>query len=117
VSGGVQRLLEVELYETLFNVALKERHGKRWASARYDGCVRRRAGRFLAAGTGSWSELLESLSWSSIDLSEVNEDVPELMRSYGFAPTTRCTPRACNCQNSVTWQRWITGSPPCHHPA
>jgi predicted nucleic acid-binding protein len=25
-----------------------------------------------------------SLSWSSIDLSEVSEDVPELMRSYGF---------------------------------
>lgn len=24
------RLLEVELYETLFNVALKERHGNRW---------------------------------------------------------------------------------------
>lgn len=78
------RLLEVELYETLFNVALKERHGNRWASARYDGRVRRRAGRLLAAGAGAWSELLDSLSWSSIDLSEVSEDVPELMRSYGF---------------------------------
>lgn len=78
------RLLEVELHETLFNVALKERHGKRWASARYDGRVRRRAGRLLEAGAGAWSELLDSLSWSSVDLNEVVEDVPALMRSYGF---------------------------------
>lgn len=78
------RLLQVELHETLFNVALKERHGKRWASARYDGRVRRRAGRLLEAGAGAWSELLDSLSWSSIDLSEVVDDVPERMRGYGF---------------------------------
>jgi predicted nucleic acid-binding protein len=78
------RLLEVELYETLFNLALKERHGKRWASARYDGRVRRRAGRLLADGTRAWSELLDSWSWSVIELSEVSESVPELMRAYGF---------------------------------
>lgn len=78
------RLLEVELHETLFNVALKERHGKRWANARYDGRVRRRAGRLLEAGASAWSELLDSLAWSPIDLSEVVEDVPGLMRRYGF---------------------------------
>jgi predicted nucleic acid-binding protein len=56
----------------------------RWASARYDGRVRRRAGRLLETGACAWADLLSSLSWSSIDLGEVVEDVPELMRSYGF---------------------------------
>jgi predicted nucleic acid-binding protein len=78
------RLLEVELHETLFNVALKERHGKRWASARHDGRVRRRAGRLLEVGTSAWSDLLDSLSWASIDLEEVVEKVPPLIRGYGF---------------------------------
>jgi predicted nucleic acid-binding protein len=78
------RLLEVELHETLFNVALKERHGKRWASARHDGRVRRRAGRLLEVGTSAWSDLLDSLSWASIDLEEVVEKVPPLIRGYSF---------------------------------
>ncbi|HXA54700.1 MAG TPA: hypothetical protein VNV37_07480 [Solirubrobacteraceae bacterium] len=107
------RLLQVELHETLFNVALKERHGKRWASARYDGRVRRRAGRLLEAGAGAWSELLDSLAWSSIDLSEVVEDVPKLMRSYD-APTMPCTPPVWGRLGSAIWPRSTTASPRCH---
>lgn len=45
------RLLETELSEVLFNIALKERHGKGWRTARYDGRARRRAGRLPVKGT------------------------------------------------------------------
>lgn len=48
------RLLETELCEVLFNIALKEQHGKRWKTARYDGRARRRAGRLLDGGLRSW---------------------------------------------------------------
>jgi len=78
------RLLEIELCEVLFNIALKERYGKRWARARYDGRARRRAGRLLEAGQRAWAELLDSLSWSYVELSEVSANAPELMRAYGF---------------------------------
>jgi predicted nucleic acid-binding protein len=78
------RLLEIELHEALFNLALKEKHGKAWASARHDGRVRRRAGRLLEDGTSAWSDVLDSLSWASVELGEVAEKVPQLMRSYGF---------------------------------
>jgi hypothetical protein len=37
------RLLETELCEVLLNIALREQHGKRWKTTRYDG--RPRAGR------------------------------------------------------------------------
>lgn len=78
------RLLETEMYEALFNLALKERHGNSWPRARYDGRARRRAGRLLDAGRRVWSEMLESLSWSCVELAEVVEEVPRLMRSYGL---------------------------------
>jgi hypothetical protein len=87
------RLLEVELHETLFNVALKERHGKRWASARYDGRVRRRAGRLLEAGTGAWSDLLDSLSWSSVDLSDVVEGCTRADAGLWLPLLRRCARR------------------------
>lgn len=80
----LNRLLETELCEVLFNIALKERHGKRWASARYDGRARRRAGRLLEAGRSAWGELLESVPWSYVELSEVSDVAPEFMRAYGF---------------------------------
>ena len=78
------RLLEMELCEVLFNVALKERYGRRWARARYDGRARRRAGRLLEDGRRAWHELLDSLSWSYVELNEVSNEAPELMRAYGF---------------------------------
>ena len=78
-------LLETELCEALFRLALKERHGRNWRAARYDGRVRARAGRLLDDGMGAWRELLDS-SFSSVrvQLSEVNGDVPELMRKFGL---------------------------------
>jgi len=77
-------LLETELCEVLFNIALKERHGKNWRKARYDGRVRRRAGRLLDAGLGAWNDLLNSLPWLSISLEEARPEAPGLMRRHGF---------------------------------
>jgi len=77
-------LLETELCEAVFRLALKERHGRNWRAARYDGRVRRRAGRLLNDGMGAWRELLDPLSWVSFGLGEVNSEVPELMRGHGL---------------------------------
>ena len=41
------RLLELELEETSFLIALKERHPKNWRRYRYDGRVRPRASRLM----------------------------------------------------------------------
>ncbi len=78
------RLLETELCDVLFNIALKEQHGKRWKTARYDGRARRRAGRLLDAGLAAWGELLDTVSWSRVELSEVSEAAPRLMRAHGL---------------------------------
>lgn len=78
------RLLETELCEVLFNIALKEQHGKRWKTARYDGRARRRAGRLLDGGLKSWRELLDAVAWSRIELSEVSDEVPRLIGAHGL---------------------------------
>lgn len=78
------RLLETELCEVLFNIALKEQHGKRWKTARYDGRARRRAGRLLDAGLAAWEELLDTVSWLQLELNEVSAEVPGLMRAHGL---------------------------------
>jgi predicted nucleic acid-binding protein len=78
------RLLETELCEVLFNIALREQHGRRWRTARYDGRARRRAGRLLDAGLKAWRELLDTVSWSRVELSEVGDEAPNLMRAHGL---------------------------------
>lgn len=77
-------LLETELREVLFNIALKERHGNRWARARYDGRVRRRAGRLLVEGMEAFDQLLDSLSWSLVELANAGAEAQELMIDHGF---------------------------------
>ena len=78
------RLLETELCEVLFNIALREQHGKRWKTARYDGRARRRAGRLLVAGLAAWEEMLDTVASSRLELSEVAAEVPGLMRAHGL---------------------------------
>jgi predicted nucleic acid-binding protein len=79
-------LLVVELYDVLFNLALKERWGKGAAhsSHRYDGRVRRRAARLLNEGRESWEEFLSSVPSATIEVARVSDQVPELMRHYGM---------------------------------
>jgi predicted nucleic acid-binding protein len=79
------RLLEVELWEVVFNLALRERHPRKdLRRVRYDSRVRRRAARLLAETQTGWEELLDTLSWLRVEIHEVASDVPKLMQSYGF---------------------------------
>ena len=79
------RLLEVELWEVLFNVALRERHPrKQLRDIRFDERVRPRAARLLADGQKGWSELLDRLTFSRVELHEVADEVAPLVQRYGL---------------------------------
>jgi predicted nucleic acid-binding protein len=79
------RLLEIELWETAFNLALRERHPrKNLRHVRYDSRVRPRAARLLGQAHQAWEKLLGSLSWSRVEIHDVAPDVPKLMQQYGF---------------------------------
>lgn len=79
------RLLEVELWEVIFNLALRERHPRKdLRHIRYDSRIRKRAARLLAQAQTGWDELLDTLAWQRVEIDEVASDVPQLMREYGF---------------------------------
>lgn len=79
------RLLEVELWEVIFNLALRERHPRKdLRHVRYDSRVRKRAARLLAQAHTGWEELLDTLSWLRVEIDEIASEVPELMQTYGF---------------------------------
>jgi predicted nucleic acid-binding protein len=79
------RLLEIELWETAFNLALRERHPrKHLRHVRYDSRVRPRAARLLDQAHQAWEKMLGSLSWSRVEIHEVAPEVPRLMQEYGF---------------------------------
>ena len=79
------RLLEIELAETLYQIALKERHPRDWRRYRHDGRARRRANRLLQRGGNAWTSLLAAFNYAAYDLGEVANRVPELMSRYGLA--------------------------------
>lgn len=80
------RILELELAEAAFKIAVIEQHGKKaWPSKRNDGRVRRRAGRLTDQLFGSWNDLLRTVPYLAVDLAEVAANVPDLMRRYGLA--------------------------------
>lgn len=79
------RLLDLELAESAFKIAVKERHGKLAHAKRRDGRVRARAGRLTEELLGRWADLLESVPHACIELHEVSADVLGLMRQYGLA--------------------------------
>lgn len=80
------RLLEIELWEAVFNLALRERHPrKNIRHVRYDNRVRPRAARLLRQAQQAWEDdVLDPLAWSRIEMDEVAEDVPKLMQEYGL---------------------------------
>ncbi len=78
-------LLEIELWEVAFNLALRERHPrKNLRHVRYDSRVRPRAARLLGQAHQAWEKMLSSLVWSRVELHEVAPNVPKLMQQYGF---------------------------------
>jgi predicted nucleic acid-binding protein len=80
------RLLEIELWEAVFNLALRERHPrKNLRHVRYDNRVRPRAARLLRQAHKAWEEdLVDPLGWTRIEVHEVAERVPILMQEYGL---------------------------------
>lgn len=80
------RLLEIELVEVAFKLAVKEQHGPRgWPSKRHDGRVRRRAGRLTDRLLSSWAEIVASRPSLCVELHEVSDEVPTAMKRWGLA--------------------------------
>jgi predicted nucleic acid-binding protein len=80
------RLLELELWEAVFNIALRERHPRKdIRRVRYDNRVKPRAARLLREARTAWEDdLLVRLQWSRIEIDNVAAEVPGLMQQYGL---------------------------------
>lgn len=79
------RLLEAELWEVVFNHALRTHTGHRDVRhARFRADARRVAGVTLDRATQEWDEMLQALDWQCVELHEVADAVPDLMRAYGL---------------------------------
>ena len=79
------RLLEAELWEVVFNHAVRTHTGRRdTRHLRYRRDVRHAAGVVLDRAIHDWTELLEALDWQCVELDEVADAVPDLMRAYGL---------------------------------
>jgi predicted nucleic acid-binding protein len=79
------RLLELELWEVIFNHAVRAHTGRRdIRHSRFEPHVRRAAATTLNRAMHDWQKLLDTLRWDCIELDEVADAVPDLMRSYGL---------------------------------
>lgn len=78
-------LLEVELHEVAWKVALKERWGGHWQTRRADGRARRRAGRLSTGILRGWHDVLDAFDHVRIEVAEVRDDYPRIMRRWGIA--------------------------------
>jgi predicted nucleic acid-binding protein len=73
-------LLEIELAEVGYRLALKEIYAGRWTTARLDGRARRRASSKMERLTAAWSELLGTVPSAKVSMDPVAGDVPRLMK-------------------------------------
>ncbi len=79
------RLLEAELWEVVFNHALRTHTGQpdvRHSRFRQD--ARRAAAAKLDEAICAWNEMLAALDWQCVELDEVADAVPDLMCAYGL---------------------------------
>jgi predicted nucleic acid-binding protein len=77
----VNRFLELELWEATYKIALRERHPKRRPrDARSSRVVLRRAKALCEEVDRTWRDVLSALDRVVVDLAEVQERVPSLMR-------------------------------------
>jgi predicted nucleic acid-binding protein len=74
------RLLEVELWEAAYQIAIREAHGGRAAAVRADGRVRRRGETLRRQTEDAWRELLYAFDSVIVGLEEVSGAVPILMK-------------------------------------
>jgi len=85
VTVVTSELLRVELAETAFAIAMKERWGGRWRGHRTDGRSRPRAGRLLNHTLSRYDEILGSLPHISVRVGQVPSSVPGFMIDHGLA--------------------------------
>jgi predicted nucleic acid-binding protein len=78
-------LLEVELAEATFGIALKERWGGQWRRHRQDGRVRRRAKGLLTDVLSRWALILDSADHVVVPVGTVAESTALLMMDFGLA--------------------------------
>lgn len=88
-EGGVtvvtSDLLAVELAETAFAIAMKERWQGRWRAHRTDGRSRRRAGRLMDDTISRYNYLLSSIDHLSVPLGDITSVATALMTDFGIA--------------------------------
>ncbi len=78
-------LLEMELAEVVFRIALIDRFGRNgWKTARRDGRARRRARRLMEDALEAWEDVLAAFSYVRVGLEEVERAVPRLMSTFGL---------------------------------
>lgn len=79
------RLLEIELWEVAFNIALRERHPrKNLRHIRYDNRIRPRAARLLRQAETAWESLRDTLDWSCVEIHHAAPGAPKLMGDHGL---------------------------------
>lgn len=78
-------LLEIELSEAAFAIALKERWGRDWRRHRSDGRTRRRGRRLLADVISRYELLLTSTTHVPVPLGRVARSAAALMTDHGLA--------------------------------
>lgn len=84
VSGTMvffNRLLELELAEVAYKVAIKERYGNKHArQMRTDGRALRRASRLADRLASQWEAALANFAWARAEVDDVVDEIPALMR-------------------------------------
>jgi predicted nucleic acid-binding protein len=85
VTLVVSELLEIELAEVTFRIALAERWGRAWRRHRTDGRVRRRGRRLLDDVHARYRLLLDAVTEAPIPLAPVAGSAARLMTDYGVA--------------------------------
>lgn len=79
------RLLETELWEVIFNRAARAHTSHRDIRySRFAPEVRRAAAARLDQAMRDWQDLLNTFHWDCVELHEVTDAVPDLMRAYGL---------------------------------
>lgn len=85
VSVVTSELLRIELAETAFAIAMKERWGGRWRAHRTDGRSRRRAARLLHDTISRYDTLLTPVDHFPVPLGDITAAAITFMTDYGLA--------------------------------
>jgi predicted nucleic acid-binding protein len=105
------RLLEMELWEVVFNDALRARMPRRQLRhGRFTRAARDGAGKDLDHAMQGWKQILGTLDWQYVELHEIAEAVPDLMRSYGLQ-SYDASPRPDAATAGKRWLR-LRSAPP-----